>query len=104
MASKIPTKFKLGATLRLPELTTDAMDDGPPIDADEPAESPAPPSLPINRTSFVLPPWKHYPEATKKDLIVLHFTAGRDARGAFNTWLNNLEQAGAVIPRDALHC
>ena len=85
-----PDKISVGAALQIPELTTDAMD-GPPIDTESPPQPEPTSSLPINRTRFVLPQKEYYPELTDKDLIVLHFTAGRDARGAFDTWLNNPE-------------
>lgn len=40
----------------------------------------------IDRTTLVLPAKERMPEVTHKDLIVLHFTAGRTAESAFNTW------------------
>jgi N-acetyl-anhydromuramyl-L-alanine amidase AmpD len=42
--------------------------------------------VPIDRETFVLPPKEYFTEATRKDLIVLHFTAGTTARSAFDTW------------------
>jgi N-acetyl-anhydromuramyl-L-alanine amidase AmpD len=92
---KDPDKIRLGATLRLPELTTDSMDGDSPVDTGD-NEPTTPSALPIDQTSFVLPRKEFYPEATKKDLIVLHFTAGGTARGAFYTWLNNPEHVGTA--------
>ena len=40
----------------------------------------------IDRTTLALPEAQYYPENVSKDLIVLHFTAGRSARSAVNTW------------------
>lgn len=42
--------------------------------------------LRIDRTSLVLAPSQYYPQITRKDLIVLHFTAGTTAHSAVNTW------------------
>jgi N-acetyl-anhydromuramyl-L-alanine amidase AmpD len=97
---KNPDKIRAGAILRLPELTTDTMDGAPP-EVETPATPPPSSPVPINRASFVLPQIEYYPETTQKDLIVLHFTAGRDARGAFNTWLNNPEHVGTSYIVDA---
>jgi N-acetyl-anhydromuramyl-L-alanine amidase AmpD len=91
---KDPDKIKIGALLRIPELSTDAMDDDTSIDVSDPPTVTSP--MPINRTSFMLPQKEYYPESPKKDLIVLHFTAGRDARGAFNTWINNPEHVATA--------
>lgn len=40
----------------------------------------------INRTSLSLPAGQFYQERHDKDLIILHFTAGTDARSAFDYW------------------
>lgn len=88
-----PDKISVGAALRIPELTTNAMD-GPQIDTESTPQPTPTSSPPINRTRFVLPQKEYYPEQTDKDIIVLRFTAGRDARGAFDTWMNNPEGGG----------
>ena len=64
--------------------TTDPMEleTRPPIVAAAPATG----GPPIDRTTFVLPPKEFAGEITRKDLIVLHFTAGTTARSAFDTW------------------
>ncbi|HEY8097194.1 MAG TPA: N-acetylmuramoyl-L-alanine amidase, partial [Methylobacter sp.] len=49
--------------------------------------APAIASIPINRAKFRLPAGQFYTERPKKDLIVLHFTAGTSAKSAFDTWL-----------------
>jgi N-acetyl-anhydromuramyl-L-alanine amidase AmpD len=43
----------------------------------------------VDRTTLVLPVKEFMAEETRKDLIVLHFTAGRTARSAFDTWRND---------------
>lgn len=99
---KDPDKIKMGAILRLPELTTDGMD-GPPVDEESPSTPPPSSPMPIDRTSFVLPQRDYYQEPYKKNLIILHFTAGRDARGAYATWLNSPEHVGTsyIVDTDA---
>ena len=82
-------KIKVGIRLNIPDITTDAMNGvSVPI---EPPSQPAASTTPIvvNRTAFALPTKEFYPENFKKDMIVLHFTAGQSARSAFHTWLEN---------------
>lgn len=43
----------------------------------------------IDRTTHRLAVKEFHPVATPKDLVVLHFTAGRTARSAFDTWRND---------------
>lgn len=91
-----PDKIKAGTNLRIPELTTDAMDA-----VSLPVEPPPAPggviaAIPIDRNRFVLPPKEFFPEVVEKDLIVLHFTAGQSAQSAFNTWMNNPEHVAAA--------
>ena len=64
--------------------STDTME----LAARPPAGSPEPVSLgvAVDRTTLVLPAKEVVSEATPKDLVVLHFTAGRTARSAFDTW------------------
>ena len=80
-----PDRIRVGSGLKIPESTTDEMDASvPPVDV----PLPAPDGIsepPINRKKFVLPPKEYIPEVVSKDLIVLHFTAGRSAKSAFNT-------------------
>lgn len=40
----------------------------------------------IDRTSFRLTSEQYFPQPQTKDLIVLHFTAGTSAAGAFSSW------------------
>ncbi len=86
---KNPDKIKVGIRLNIPDITTDAMGGvSVPI---EPPSKPTASTTPIvvNRTAFALPTKEFYPENFKKDMIVLHFTAGQSARSAFHTWLEN---------------
>lgn len=43
----------------------------------------------VDRTALVLPLKEVVPVRTPKDLVVLHFTAGRSAKSAFDTWRND---------------
>ena len=43
----------------------------------------------IDRTTFALSAKEYFPDVTRKDLVVLHFTAGTSARSAFDTWRND---------------
>jgi N-acetyl-anhydromuramyl-L-alanine amidase AmpD len=43
----------------------------------------------MDRTTLRLAPGQYYREATKKSLIVLHFTAGSSARGAYQSWVTD---------------
>jgi N-acetyl-anhydromuramyl-L-alanine amidase AmpD len=45
-----------------------------------------PGSLSIDRTKYRLPATQYWPSECTKDLIVLHFTAGTSAEGAFSSW------------------
>jgi N-acetyl-anhydromuramyl-L-alanine amidase AmpD len=56
--------------------------------------------LRIDRTSLVLAPSQYYPQATRKDLIVLHFTAGRSAQSAVNTWRTTPEHVATAYVVD----
>lgn len=44
------------------------------------------PGIAIDRQKFRLPRGQYLDEVTAKDLLVLHFTAGRNAAGAFQSW------------------
>ncbi len=48
-----------------------------------------PASPQVDRVRFALPPKQYVEEVTRKDLIVLHFTAGSSAGSAFQTWKND---------------
>jgi N-acetyl-anhydromuramyl-L-alanine amidase AmpD len=54
----------------------------------------------IDRTSLVLPPAEYYAQEFRKDLIVLHFTAGATARSAVNTWRSNPEHVATAYVVD----
>lgn len=58
--------------------------------------------LQIDATRFALPPSQYIPEAQPKDTIVLHFTAGGTAAGAFQSWLASKERVATayLIDRD----
>ncbi|MBD9357070.1 N-acetylmuramoyl-L-alanine amidase [Methylomonas albis] len=52
--------------------------------------------LVINRSRFRLPAGQFFPERPKKDLIVLHFTAGSSAKSAFDTWIGDAQHIAAA--------
>lgn len=97
---KNPDKIKVGLDLRIPEMTTDAMD-AVFIPVPQPPPVASTTTLSINRTAFVLPAKEFYPEVVEKDLVVLHFTAGQNARGAFNSWMNNPEHVATAYIVDS---
>jgi hypothetical protein len=73
--------------------TTDPMmpvspPSAPPADADLTAA--------VDRTTMALPAKEFFSELTRKDLIVLHFTAGTTARSAFDNWRRDPEHIAAA--------
>ncbi|PKD37957.1 hypothetical protein CWO84_22155 [Methylomonas sp. Kb3] len=52
--------------------------------------------LQINRSRFRLPAGQFFTERPKKDLIVLHFTAGSSAKSAFDTWIGDTQHIAAA--------
>jgi N-acetyl-anhydromuramyl-L-alanine amidase AmpD len=63
-------------------LTTDGMETMP-------MTGPGGTAPAIDRLRFALPPSQYCVESTRKDLLVLHFTAGSSASSAVNSWLAN---------------
>lgn len=63
---------------------------------------PVPDKPVIDRRTLRLPPGQYIPEHHKKDLIVLHFTAGSSARSAFNSWLGDLRRVATayIVDKD----
>ena len=97
---KNPNRISVGAVLTIPETSSDAMDaiepivvppPSAPVDLDAPA---------INRKRFVLPAKEYFPEVIQKDLIVLHYTAGRSAKSAYDTWVKNPVQVATAYVID----
>ena len=84
-----PNRIRVGQELKIPETTTDGMDSVVPPAEPPPAVGPIGDEPPINRTRFTLPTKEYVPAVIDKDLIVLHFTAGRSAKSAHQTWLSN---------------
>jgi N-acetyl-anhydromuramyl-L-alanine amidase AmpD len=56
--------------------------------------------LRIDRTTLPLPSTQYYVETPKKDLIVLHFTAGQSARSAVSAWRTNPEHVATAYVVD----
>ncbi len=97
---KNPNRISVGAVLTIPETSSDAMDAIEPIIAPPPSapvdlDTPA-----INRKRFVLPAKEYFPEVIPKDLIVLHYTAGRSAKSAYDTWVKNPVQVATAYVID----
>ena len=100
--------FWAGAT----NLPHPVVDDGPagaqfpdaattdPMESESRVVQPATPPLQlgpnIDRSTFVLPPKEFAGEIIRKDLIVLHFTAGTTARSAFQTWRNDPQRVATA--------
>jgi LysM repeat protein len=86
-----PNRIKVGQTLAIPEASTDGMTAVTP--AVQPPTAPAAPRVngefSINRARFALAAKEFVGEVTPKDLLIIHFTAGQTARGAFDTWVAN---------------
>ncbi|MBA3973809.1 MAG: hypothetical protein C0504_06275 [Candidatus Solibacter sp.] len=79
-----PNRIKVGQALIIPPVTTDSSEH---IAGPAPAHPPAAPAIAIDQKTFRLPPSGYLSEQHKKDLIVLHFTAGTSARSAYHTWM-----------------
>ncbi len=54
----------------------------------------------VDRTTLALSAADYYAEATKKDLIVLHFTAGQSARSAVTAWRSTPEHVATAYVVD----
>jgi N-acetyl-anhydromuramyl-L-alanine amidase AmpD len=82
-----PTEDQLSSPVDAGSGSTDAME----LARRPAAASPEAPSieLPVDRVTLALPAKEFIPTKTPKDLVVLHFTAGRTARSAFDTWRND---------------
>jgi N-acetyl-anhydromuramyl-L-alanine amidase AmpD len=78
-------RIRVGQVLQVPGMTTDTREHPEPPPAPAPVPAPAP--LAINRDRFALPPSQYMHEETEKDLIIVHFTAGSTASGAFSSWM-----------------
>lgn len=56
--------------------------------------------LQIDRKTLLLPPSQYYAVETKKDLLILHFTAGATARSAVETWRSTPEHVATAYVVD----
>jgi N-acetyl-anhydromuramyl-L-alanine amidase AmpD len=77
--------------------STDPMEK-PELPSPAPAAAPSD-SFPVDR-SLALPPKDYYAAVTKKDLIVLHFTAGRTAASAIQTWRGDPQHVATAYAVD----
>lgn len=81
-----PSRMKPGQLLLIPGMTTDTSDHPVPRpEPPPPAEAGGAPA--IDRERFRLPPSQYVQEETPKDLVMLHFTAGSNAQGAYQSWI-----------------
>ncbi len=74
-----PDRIEIGQVLKIPRNVEDLGESTDMMTIDSP-------EVPIDRRRFRLSDGQYFAENKSKDLIVLHFTAGRNARGAFITW------------------
>ena len=93
-----PNKIKVGQVLTIPSTSTDAMDHPEPVPAA--VLSPPPAGLAINQKKFRLPLNCFMQQETNKDLILLHYTAGRSAQSAFDTWVQAHNQVATAYVLD----
>ena len=77
-----PNRIEIGQVLKIPREVEDLGESTDMMTIDSP-------ELPIDKSTFRLSEGQYIDESKPKDLIVLHFTAGRSARGAYNTWERN---------------
>lgn len=93
-------KIRAGQMLTIPDATTDQA--ALPLPLSPPAASTFNGALPVNRTKYALPASQYFAREFPKDMIVLHFTAGSNAAGAYNAWISSpLEVATAyLVERD----
>jgi N-acetyl-anhydromuramyl-L-alanine amidase AmpD len=81
-----------------PQLADDATTD--PMELESRVVRPTVPPVPVagnvDRSTFVLPPKEFAGDVIRKDLIVLHFTAGTTARSAFQTWRNDPQRVATA--------
>jgi N-acetyl-anhydromuramyl-L-alanine amidase AmpD len=65
-----------------------------------PSQFPQDGDVRIDRTTLTLPTKEYFSIATRKDLIVLHFTAGLSARSAVDTWRSKPEHVATAYVVD----
>jgi N-acetyl-anhydromuramyl-L-alanine amidase AmpD len=65
-----------------------------------PSQSPHDAKIRIDRTTLPLPSKEYFAVPTRKDLIVLHFTAGLSARSAVDTWRSKPEHVATAYVVD----
>jgi LysM repeat protein len=82
-----PNLIRVGQKLKYPALDTDEMTviETPEEERDVLLEDSGAP--PIDRTKCSLPASQFFENPHRKDLIVLHFTAGRTCKSAFHAWM-----------------
>ena len=90
-----PNKIMPGQELKIPPMTTDLSDH--PEFAAPPPLTRMPSALAVNQKKFRLrPALDFHLEETKKDLVVLHYTAGPTVQSAFNTWTGAANQVATA--------
>lgn len=87
-----PGRIRPTQKLKIPPVTTDASDHTEP----EPFTEPVPVSIPVDQVTLRLPASGFIAEDHPKDLIVLHFTAGSSARGAYASWASAAARVAAA--------
>ncbi len=82
-----------------PRPSTDPMEE-PAVRAIAGGAVPAPPGLRLDCATLALEPKQYYAIEYPKDLIVLHFTAGRTAASAVNAWRANPDHVATAFVVD----
>jgi N-acetyl-anhydromuramyl-L-alanine amidase AmpD len=93
-----PDSIRAGRQILLPSLTSDTDE----AHAVRPQIVTLPAGAPPLNQSLRLARGQYFEERHPKDLIVLHFTAGSTARGAFQSWQSTPVEVGAayILDRD----
>lgn len=87
-----PNRIQVGQELRIPISGID-----PSVAQAKPQPlRPVPSPIAIERKSMALAPGQYFRQKFKKDLIVLHFTAGSSARSAFDSWRSTTTQVATA--------
>jgi len=87
-----PGRIRPSQQLLIPPVTTDASDHSEP----EPLTEPVSGSIPVDQVTLRLPASGYIAERRPKDLIVLHFTAGSTAQGAYAAWASAAARVAAA--------
>ena len=93
-----PAQIRAGRSIVLPSMTSESDE----AHAARPEPLVIPVGAPPMSTRLRLARGQYFPEKVKKELIVLHFTAGTTAEGAFQSWQSTPAEVGTayILDRD----